>query len=79
MTENTNTYDEGQEDLAHEFAGKLVEFAQRASAFMSAHAIATAMIGTGVGVAVQGGDHETTAAWLRGIADELSASAPSVN
>lgn len=75
----TDNYDDDQQDLAREFAAKLEGFVEKASTFMSPHAIATAMISTGVGVAMASGSREATVSWLRGIADDLESSAPVAN
>ncbi|CAN0484217.1 unnamed protein product [Phaeothamnion confervicola] len=64
-------YDEAQQELAHEFAGKLESFARRLRGHLCGQAMATALIGTGIQAALTEHDSVQVVEWLRSIADEL--------
>jgi len=64
-------YDEQQQQLAHEFAGKLASFVTRLDGVLCAQAMATALIGTGLQAALTANDTVAVVEWLRSIADEI--------
>ena len=71
---NSDHYDDKQQEVAREFAGKLTSFAERLRGHLCDQGIATAMIGVGVQAALASHETDAVADWLRGIADEIEQS-----
>lgn len=69
---NEDEYTPQQQMLAREAAKRLTDFAERMTGFMEPHSVTTAFLGTGIEFALRHMPPAAVAAWMQGIADELT-------